>query len=200
MTLIDEAHAAFLETASEERLYKNYMRVKYYRDADKLKEIKVLDEKPIKEVSPIKLILGEIEPLYFENREELDRAIQWSKWDKGRPLSKIMKTIDLVDLTISSEEPIIFMVREYAHQKNRLVYFAFPYYLKFSKEYPENFRGNIGDIKIEPYNLDNFTYKNQFEQTEIQICLGYFNPIESRALNFYAEEQGYQPIRWLNEE
>lgn len=222
--LIDEPYALFLkeDKSFEETLYLAYMqhilgKITDVSEKGKFNEKirrKFNENYNKKPNSPRKIILDGEEIMYFEDRDELHKAIEWrfrEYWGTTRKsLEEIQDTLDELPIKIESEEPIILMVRMYdpsKEEKKKLVYFAFPGFIASSSEVESYSHEDIENIRISYSNGALFErkssiyqkYDEQIGETRVIIDLSYFTTTKSGSLNALAEKEGYFPIRYDNE-
>lgn len=160
--------------------------------------------------SPQQMILEGKDPRPFSSREEFDRAVQMAHGDnwlyvydgRRRSMSKLQQTIDTTPLSISSENPVAFMVRGYFNEPERgclygvripaVLYLAFPFRYENDTEIA---RG----IEIEPGAIKRREYEHDFGHVKVFLDLHEVDMGSSATMNRRIARSGYPIIRWYNE-
>ena len=164
----------------------------------------------MKSYTPKQIILEGKDAGPFSSREEFDKAIQMSHGDnwlyvrdgRRRPLSELQEVIDSVPMTISSEDPVSFMVRGYIPEPERgqvigvqmpaVLYLAFPFRYDHDTELSKG-------IKIEPGLVKHREYEHDFGTTKVFLDLDDVNMVNSAVMNRRIAHSVYPIIRWYNE-
>lgn len=103
------------------------------------------------------LILGENAPAYFKDLSGLDKAIQYiygrvpGTRKRRRTMSNMEPTLNNLPVTLSSEEPVVLVAREYIHPEKsdeKLVCMAFSRVPSLSSDLMRNLSVSRGNKQI----------------------------------------------------